>query len=131
MTRLRPICARSRRTALLWYDIGIFVRRLGRARNARRRAASTAGLDIVQLDDKVETRPCHLAIGTMHLAKGPEFRTAIVMACDDDVIPQQHRIEQITDSADLDEVDSSRARERLWVSGVRPASEFLDDLATD
>jgi superfamily I DNA/RNA helicase len=75
----------------------------------------------------------------MHLAKGLEFRAVIVMACDDEVIPQQHRIEQITDSADLDEVYSTerhllyvactRARERLWVSGVKPASEFLEDLA--
>ncbi|MEM9625355.1 MAG: 3'-5' exonuclease [Pseudomonadota bacterium] len=121
-------------------EIGIFVRDDRELKRARR-AASTADLPFVQLDDKVETQPNHIAIGTMHLAKGLEFRAVIVMSCDDEVIPQQHRIEQITDAADLDEVYSTerhllyvactRARERLWVSGVRPASEFLDDLVTD
>jgi len=119
-------------------EIGIFVRDLPELKRAKR-AASTADLPFVQLDDKVETKPGHIAIGTMHLAKGLEFRAVIVMACDDEVIPQQHRIDQISDSADLDEIYSTerhllyvactRARERLWVSGVKPASEFLEDLA--
>lgn len=119
-------------------EIGIFVRDIAQLKRARS-AASAAGLPFVQLDDKVETKPDHIAIGTMHLAKGLEFRAVIVMACDDEVIPQQHRVEQITDSADLDEVYSTerhllyvactRARERLSISGVTPVSEFLDDLA--
>ena len=118
-------------------EIGIFVRDIPELKRARR-AASAADIPFVQLDDKVATKPAHLAIGTMHLAKGLEFRAVIVMACDDEIIPQQHRIEQITDDADLDEVYDTerhllyvactRARERLWISGVRPASEFLDDL---
>ena len=119
-------------------EIGIFVRDIPELKRARR-AASAADLPFVQLDDKVDIASGHLAIGTMHLAKGLEFRAVIVMACDDEIIPQQHRIEQITDDADLDEVYDTerhllyvactRARERLWISGVRPASEFLDDLA--
>jgi ATP-dependent exoDNAse (exonuclease V) beta subunit len=61
------------------------------------------------------------------------------MACDDEVLPAQIRIDQVSDAADLEEVYSTerhllyvactRAREHLWVSGVEPASEFLDDLA--
>ena len=60
------------------------------------------------------------------------------MACDAEVIPLQSRVEDITDEADLDEVYNTernllyvactRARDRLLVTGVRPASEFLDDL---
>jgi superfamily I DNA/RNA helicase len=74
----------------------------------------------------------------MHLAKGLEFRAVTVMACDDEVIPHQERIETVADDADLEEVYNTerhllyvactRARDRLLVAGVEPASEFLDDL---
>ncbi len=74
----------------------------------------------------------------MHLAKGLEFRAAAVMACDDEVLPLQERIENVGDDADLQEVYDTerhllyvactRARDALWVSGVDPASEFLEDL---
>jgi superfamily I DNA/RNA helicase len=74
----------------------------------------------------------------MHLAKGLEFRAVAVMACDDEIIPSQSRIEQVTDDGDLAEVYATerhllyvactRAREELLVTGVEPVSEFLDDL---
>lgn len=74
----------------------------------------------------------------MHLAKGLEFRAVVVMACDDEIIPSQERIEAIGDDADLQEiydterhllyVACTRARDQLLVTGVKPASEFLDDL---
>ncbi len=74
----------------------------------------------------------------MHLAKGLEFRAVAVMACDDEIIPLQSRIESATDKADLDEVYSTerhllyvactRARDHLLVTSVEPGSEFLDDL---
>ena len=61
------------------------------------------------------------------------------MACDDEVIPLQERIETVADDADLEEVYNTerhllyvactRARDYLMISGVAPASEFLDDLA--
>jgi superfamily I DNA/RNA helicase len=73
-----------------------------------------------------------------HLAKGLEFRVVVVMACDDEVIPLQERIETVADDADLEEVYNSerhllyvactRARDHLLVTSVDPASEFLDDL---
>ena len=74
----------------------------------------------------------------MHLAKGLEFRAVAVMACDDEIIPLQERIETVGDDADLQEVYDTerhllyvactRARDHLLVTGVEPASEFLDDL---
>jgi ATP-dependent exoDNAse (exonuclease V) beta subunit len=61
-----------------------------------------------------------------------------VMACDDEVIPLQERVEAISDEADLSEVyrterhllyvACTRARDHLLVTSVKPASEFLDDL---
>lgn len=80
----------------------------------------------------------HVSIVTMHLAKGLEFRAVAVMACDDEVIPSQARIETVGDDSDLEEVYDTerhllyvactRARDHLFVSGVRSASEFLDDI---
>ena len=74
----------------------------------------------------------------MHLAKGLEFRAVAVMACDDEVIPLQGRIETVTDASDLEEVyhterhllyvACTRARDHLLVTSTEPASEFLDDL---
>lgn len=73
----------------------------------------------------------------MHFAKGLEFRSVVVMACDDEVIPQSERIESVADDADLEEVYNTerhllyvactRARDHLLVTGVTPVSEFVDD----
>ena len=74
----------------------------------------------------------------MHSSKGLEFRVVVVMACDDEVIPLQARIEAVTDDTDLEEVYNTerhllyvactRARDHLLVTGVEPVSEFLQDL---
>jgi len=60
------------------------------------------------------------------------------MACDDEILPLQERIESISDESDLEEVYNTerhllyvactRARDHLLITGVNPASEFLDDL---
>jgi len=119
------------------HEIGVFVRsaaELGRARAA----VEAAKLPYKILDDHVETTTGMASISTMHLAKGLEFRAVVVMACDDEVIPLQERIESVTDDSDLEEVYNTerhllyvactRARDRLVVTGVAPGSEFLDDL---
>ena len=119
------------------HEIGIFVRSPAELDRATRAAASS-GLAFTLLDDKVATRHGHLSLGTMHLAKGLEFRAVVVMACDDEVIPAQSRIDTVGDGSDLEEVYNTerhllyvactRARDQLLVCGVEPASEFLDDL---
>lgn len=118
-------------------EIGVFVR--SEAELDRARAALTAsGLQFKVLDQHVETSSGYVALGTMHLAKGLEFRAVAVMACDDEVIPLQARIESVTDDSDLEEVYNTerhllyvactRARDHLLVTSVEPASEFLSDL---
>lgn len=89
-------------------------------------------------DENVHTISGHVSLCTMHLAKGLEFRAVVVMACDDEVIPLQDRIERVVDESDLEEVYNTerhllyvactRARDHLLVTSVEPASEFLDDL---
>lgn len=101
-------------------------------------AAKIAGLPFKVLDEHVATAAGHLSICTMHLAKGLEFRGVSVMACDDEVIPLQSRIESVGDEAELEEIYNTerhllyvactRARDYLMVSCGGVGSEFLDDL---
>lgn len=119
------------------HEIGIFVRSSAELDRARA-AAANAGISYKILDENVETTPAHVSVATMHLAKGLEFRAVAVMACNDEVIPSQERIESVADDSDLEEVYNTerhllyvactRARDHLLVTGVSPASEFLDDL---
>jgi mRNA-degrading endonuclease RelE of RelBE toxin-antitoxin system len=122
---------------LLPHEFGVFVRSEAQMDRARR-AVDGAGLPCKVLDEHVETISGHVAISTMHLAKGLEFRAVAVMACDDEVIPLQERIESVGDDADLQEVYDTerqllyvactRARDQLLITGMEPVSEFLDDL---
>jgi len=122
---------------ILPHEIAIFVRSATELDRAGA-AAETAGIPFRVLDDKVETLHGKASVGTMHLAKGLEFRAVVVMACDDEVIPQQKRIETVADDSDLEEVYNTerqllyvactRARDHLLVTSASPASEFLDDL---
>ncbi|WP_375396464.1 UvrD-helicase domain-containing protein [uncultured Sphingomonas sp.] len=106
------------------HEIGTFVRTpelIARARAALRSIADA---------DAITTAP-------MHLAKGLEFRAVVVMACDQGILPLDDRIADAADEAELDEiyeterrllyVTCTRAREHLLLTGVRPASEYLDD----
>ena len=67
-------------------------------------AVREAGLTPVELDVRPGGASGSVAVGTMHLAKGLEFRAVAVAACDDDVIPLQSRIETVADEADLEDV---------------------------
>ncbi len=122
---------------VLPHEVGLFVRSFAQVDRARS-AAEKAGLKFVVLDRGSEARDGHVSISTMHLAKGLEFRAVAVLACDDEIVPLQERIESVGDEADLQEVYDTerhllyvactRARDALLVTSVEPASEFLDDL---
>jgi mRNA-degrading endonuclease RelE of RelBE toxin-antitoxin system len=119
------------------HEIGVFVRSTAELDRARK-AVEAAGLPLKVLDENVETTSGYASISTMHLAKGLEFRAVVVMACDDEIVPLQDRIESVADDSDLEEVYNTerhllyvactRARDYLLVTSVDPASEFLDDL---
>ena len=120
-------------------EIGVFVRSRGQVDRAVA-AVRGAGMPYKVMDDG-EGRRGGVNVGTMHLAKGLEFRAVAVMACDAEVIPLQSRVESIVDEADLEEVYNTernllyvactRARDHLLVTGVKPVSEFLDDLSNN
>lgn len=129
--------AEQGRSGVAPHEMGVFVRsaaQLDRAIDA----VKASGLAFKVLDEHVETTSGHVSIGTMHLAKGLEFRAVVVMACDDEVMPLQERIEAVGDEADLQEVYDTerhllyvactRARDHLLITGIAPISEFLDDM---
>lgn len=122
------------------HEIAVFVRsteQLGRAEAALREAT----IDYKILDERVDVSSGRAALCTMHLAKGLEFRAVAVMACDDEVVPLQERIESVGDTGDLQEVYDTerhllyvactRARDHLLITSTEPASEFLDDLRSE
>lgn len=119
------------------HEIALFVRSTDQIDRAIK-AAELAGIKYRILDDHVEVVPGILPVCTMHLAKGLEFRAVGVMACDDEVIPLQERIEAVADESDLEDVYSTerhllyvactRARDYLIVTGKKPVSEFLEDM---
>jgi superfamily I DNA/RNA helicase len=118
-------------------ELGIFVRSQAELSRAEQ-AIKAAGLQPHSMTDRFEPKSGTVALSTMHLAKGLEFRAVAVMACDDEVIPSQERIEQIGDTADLEDIYNTerhlfyvactRARDQLLITATNPASEFLDDL---
>lgn len=120
-------------------EVAVFVRSENELDRALA-AAAAANLPATTLTERINMEPGKLLLGVMHLAKGLEFRAVAIMACDDEVIPSSERIEAIADEADLEDVYNTerhllyvactRARDRLHVSAISPASEFLDDLQT-
>ncbi|MBZ9557216.1 MULTISPECIES: 3'-5' exonuclease [unclassified Modicisalibacter] len=101
-------------------------------------AVTLAELPYHKLDEHMLAAEAKVTISTMHLAKGLEFRAVAVMACDDEILPAQERIESVSDSADLEEVYNTerhllyvactRARDYLLVTSGDVASEFMEDL---
>ncbi|OAI20851.1 DNA helicase [Methylomonas lenta] len=119
------------------HEMGVFVRseaELDRAISV----VKLASLPYIVLDEQVETTTGFISLCTMHLAKGLEFRAVVVMACDDEIIPSQSRIESVADNADLEEVYETerhllyvactRARDHLLVTSGDVPSEFVEDL---
>jgi len=129
--------AEQSKAGILPHEFGLFVRSAGQLGRAQA-AVKESGLAFKILDEHVETTSGHVSISTMHLAKGLEFRAVAVMACDDEIIPLQERIETVGDDSDLQEVYDTerqllyvactRARDHLLITSIAPASEFLDDL---
>ncbi|MES9971857.1 MAG: 3'-5' exonuclease [Candidatus Thiodiazotropha sp.] len=120
------------------HEIGIIVRsdkELDRAK----KALDKCSISFKLLDSYIQLSHGSSAVCTMHLAKGLEFRAVVVMACDDEIIPSQDRIEGVADNADLEEVYDTerhllyvactRARDRLLVTSGDVPSEFLGDLS--
>ena len=132
-----PGLANRAKEGVATHEFGVFVRSPKELERARA-AVQKAELPFDVLNENGTGSGARVSISTMHLAKGLEFRAVAVIACDDEVIPLQERIEKVTEDSDLQEVYDTeryllyvactRARDFLLVTSVEPASEFLDDL---
>lgn len=117
-------------------EIGVFTRRPEELSRARA-AVVAAGREPMELSERGDEAGGRISIGVMHLAKGLEFKAVAVMACDDEILPLQSRIDAVADEVELEDVyeterqllyvAATRARDRLLISGVAPGSEFLRD----
>jgi len=118
-------------------EVAIFVR--SEAQMPRARATfKQAGVEWTELERTSLPPPGKIALSTMHLAKGLEFRVVVVMACDHDIVPLSSRVETVADESELEEVYNTerhllyvactRAREALFITATEPESVFLEDL---
>jgi superfamily I DNA/RNA helicase len=77
----------------------------------------------------------------MHLAKGLEFKSVVVMCCAEGMLPLDERVADAADEGELNYiceterrllyVACTRARDRLLITGTKPGSEFLHHLTKD
>ena len=118
-------------------EIGVFVRSSLELKRAEE-ALNKTGLKYKVLDENFDIMSGHISVSTMHLAKGLEFSSVVVMACDDEVIPSQDRLESVADESELEDVYNTerhllyvactRARDSLLITYTHPGSEFIDDM---
>ncbi|MBK3735766.1 hypothetical protein GAY29_22215 [Azospirillum brasilense] len=115
--------------------VGIFVRTPDQLDRAKA-AAKWSGHPWVTLQDRGDAEGDRIAIGSMHLAKGLEFKAVAVMAWDDEAMLLQERIKLALEESELGEIFESEChllyvactRDRVCITGVEPGSEFLADL---
>lgn len=116
-------------------DIALFARTKSLLAERVQPALDMCGYPGAMLSADATPPEDQLAIGTMHRAKGLEFKIVIVMACEDGVIPLPKALSDVPDEAErklvleqernLLYVAATRAREQLLISYVGAPSEFL------
>jgi mRNA-degrading endonuclease RelE of RelBE toxin-antitoxin system len=118
-------------------EIGIFARSDSLLRERVEPALRELGLVPHPLRDEAPPTVKDVATGTMHRAKGLEFKAVAVVGCDYDVLPPAYVLREQADDADREEqieqerqllyVAATRARERLLLSHTGKATRFLRD----
>ena len=118
-------------------DIAIFARTEGVLRDRAEPALVKANLSGHPLSEEQPPSTADASIGTMHRAKGLEFKVVVVMGCDADLLPFAYGQRELVDDADRETfaeqerhlfyVASTRARERLLISYSGKASRFVPD----
>ena len=118
--------------------IGVFARtryRIGHLAAALREADIPCEL----LGDRGESATNAVSLGTMHRAKGLEFKTVLALGCGDSLLPNRHVLRRAKNPADLERatnmekrllyVAMTRARDELKITWTGKPSSFLAELA--
>ena len=116
-------------------DIAIFTRTNALVEERAKHVAGRLGLKAQLLKDDRPLEAKRIAIGTMHRAKGLEFKVVVVMGCEERYLPNQYVLGTKVDDVEralfveqernLFYVACTRAREHLLVTCGGPPSPFL------
>jgi hypothetical protein len=117
-------------------EIAIFGRTEAVLHDRAEPALEAAGLKGQLLSDDDPAEENHISVGTMHRAKGLEFKAVAIVGCDQGLLPLRSVLDGFTDPVERDlfveqernllYVALTRAREQVLVShGARP-SAFLE-----
>lgn len=121
-------------------DIAIFARTDSLLKERAEDALELCGRPWLYLDDNATADDDRVALGSMHRAKGLEFKAVVVVGCDADALPLSFVLRAMSDDGDraafVDQerqllyVACTRARDRLVVTYAGRASEFLTAMET-
>jgi len=116
-------------------EIGIVARTHQVVEDRARRAVAAAGLQAVDLENDSVDASKGVGLGTMHRAKGLQFRAVAVIGAERGMMPLESVLQRQPDEPaqrafiererNLLYVACTRSRERLFVTNVREPSEFL------
>lgn len=116
-------------------DIAIFARTEGALRDRAAPALEKAGLTGHWLNEEQPPSNADASLGTMHRAKGLEFKAVAIMGCDNDLLPLAYGMKDLVDDADREAyieqernllyVACTRARERLLVTYTGKPSSWV------
>lgn len=100
-----------------------------------REALDTEGVMVHNLSSQGEHPSEAIGIGTMHRAKGLEFRFVFVAGCSDDMLPHRKALKEATDPADAEEtlemernllyVSLTRSRDEVFITWTGRPSSFI------
>ena len=116
-------------------EIAIFGRTEAVLHDRAEPALEAAGLKGQLLNDDDPADEDHVSLGTMHRAKGLEFKAVAIVGCDVGLLPLRSVLDSFTDSVERDlfveqernllYVALTRAREQVFVSHSARPSPFL------
>jgi len=116
-------------------DIAVFAHGQAPLKQRAEAACARAGVACRELSDESPVSEATISIGTMHRAKGLEFKAVIVLGCEEKLLPMRSLLDRLSDPSDRDAfveqekhllyVACTRARERLVVTHSGPKSRFL------
>jgi len=120
-------------------EIAIFGRTEAVLHDRAEPALEAAGLKGQLLSDIDPADEGHISLGTMHRAKGLEFKAVAILGCDLGLLPLRSVLDGLTDSVErglfveqernLLYVALTRAREQVFLSHAARPSDFLKGLA--
>ncbi len=117
------------------HEIAVFSR-VGSHLNTLKEKLTAAGLDVHLLSsDQDDTSTRGINLGTMHRAKGLEFKVVFVVNCSQGVVPHAYTLSKLRDQGDYNAglarerqllyVSITRARDEVFITYADKSSEFL------